>query len=57
MSVLEMKEGMRIEHNRFGKGVIKSLSGDSTNRTAIVLFDVFGEKKLLLNYAKIRRSD
>ena len=57
MSVLEMEVGMRIEHNRFGKGVIKALSGDSTNRTAIVLFDEFGEKKLLLNYAKIRRAD
>ena len=57
MSVLEMEEGMRIEHNRFGKGVIIALSGDSTNRTAIVLFDEFGEKKLLLNYAKIRRAE
>ena len=57
MSVLEMEVGMRVEHNRFGKGVIKDLSGDPANRTAIVLFDQYGEKKLLLNYAKFRRAE
>ncbi|MCQ2153931.1 MAG: UvrD-helicase domain-containing protein [Bacteroidales bacterium] len=47
-------EGERIEHNRFGKGVIKSISGQAPERRAVIRFDDYGEKIILLKFAKIR---
>ena len=53
-SVLDMRAGQRIEHNRFGKGVIKEISGAPADLKARIAFDDHGEKILLLKYAKIR---
>ena len=52
--VSELKEGCRIQHNRFGYGVIREVSGSMTDLKARILFDEHGEKILLLKYAKIR---
>ena len=46
--------GQRVEHNRFGFGVIREISGDPAGRKARIAFDNYGEKILMLNYAKIR---
>ncbi|MBR3388171.1 MAG: UvrD-helicase domain-containing protein [Bacteroidales bacterium] len=46
--------GDRIEHNRFGVGKVLSISGEAPDVKAKVAFDRFGEKILLLKYAKIR---
>lgn len=46
--------GDRIEHNRFGVGKVLSVSGEAPDIKAKVAFDRFGEKILLLKYAKIR---
>lgn len=46
--------GERVEHNRFGAGTIKSLSGRDPDIKAVIVFDAFGEKLLLLKYAKLR---
>lgn len=54
VSVLELKEGMRIEHNKFGFGKILEISGPQTDLKAKIAFDDYGEKILLLKYAKIR---
>ena len=54
-SVLELEAGQRVEHNRFGNGTIVSISGDRTNLKARIAFDDYGEKILMLNYAKLRR--
>ncbi len=54
VSVLDLKVGQRIEHNRFGFGVIRQISGNGTDLKARIDFDDFGEKILLLKYAKIR---
>ena len=54
VSVLDLKAGQRIEHNRFGYGVIQQITGSGTDLKARILFDSFGEKILLLKYAKIR---
>ena len=55
--VLQLRAGQRIEHNRFGYGVIKEISGSSSDLKANILFDEHGEKILLLKYAKIRAID
>lgn len=51
--VSDMRPGQRVEHNRFGFGVIKSITEDGGLKAKIV-FDDYGEKVLLLKYAKIR---
>jgi DNA helicase-2/ATP-dependent DNA helicase PcrA len=50
----ELSVGQRIEHNRFGLGTILELSGRAPEMKARIRFDTFGEKLLLLKYAKIR---
>ena len=46
--------GERVEHNRFGAGVILDLSGKAPDMKARIRFDAYGEKLLLLRYAKLR---
>ena len=53
----ELREGQRIEHNRFGFGTILELSGRVPEMKAKIRFDDHGEKLLLLKYAKIRPVD
>lgn len=45
--------GMKIEHQKFGFGVIKDIEGSAHNPIASILFDKNGEKKIMLNYAKL----
>ncbi|WP_372490146.1 hypothetical protein [Chitinophaga sedimenti] len=50
-----METGMKIEHQKFGFGTIMSMEGASNNRIATVNFPTGGgEKKIMLNYAKLR---
>ena len=48
------KVGDRVEHNRFGPGLVLSIDGKIPELKAKVRFDRFGEKLLLLKYAKMR---
>lgn len=47
--------GDSVEHERFGKGEIKSIEGDPPNTTATVEFAKEGSKKLLLRFAKLKK--
>jgi DNA helicase-2/ATP-dependent DNA helicase PcrA len=52
---MDMEEGMKVEHQKFGFGLIKSIEGGSNNRIANIDFGTgHGEKKIMLNYAKLR---
>ena len=46
--------GDRIEHNRFGAGLIKNISGTAPELKAVIVFDNYGEKIILLKFAKMR---
>ena len=48
-----LEAGAKIEHQKFGFGVIKEIEGSAHNPIAIILFDKNGEKKIMLNYAKL----
>ena len=52
--VMDLKEGQRVEHNRFGFGLLKQIINDATGMKAVIAFDDYGEKTLLLKYAKLR---
>jgi len=42
-----------IEHNRFGVGKVLIISGEVPDIKATIAFEKYGEKILLLKYAKI----
>ena len=50
----EVQVGLKIEHERFGKGIIKQLSQISGEDMITVDFGVVGIKKLLLKFAKFK---
>ena len=55
--VLQLHAGQRVEHNRFGFGRILEITGNPADLKARIAFDDFGEKILVLKYAKIRAAD
>jgi DNA helicase-2/ATP-dependent DNA helicase PcrA len=48
-----LQVGSRVEHQKFGFGEVVQLEGSSHNPVATIRFDVNGEKKIMLNYAKL----
>ncbi len=48
--------GERVEHSTFGQGEILEITGDGDNRKAKIDFDDFGEKQLLLKYARLSKA-
>jgi DNA helicase II / ATP-dependent DNA helicase PcrA len=46
--------GMKVEHQKFGFGEVIGLEGSAHNPIATVKFQYNGEKKIMLNYAKLR---
>jgi len=49
-----LKEGQRVEHQKFGFGEVMKMEGSVHNPIATVKFELNGEKKIMLNYAKLR---
>ena len=50
----ELRAGMRIEHERFGLGVVKAVEGSGENTKATVEFQNTGTKQLLLRFARFK---
>lgn len=46
--------GRTVEHATFGIGVVKAVENGAAGWTAVIAFENFGEKKLLLKYAKLK---
>lgn len=49
-----LAEGMKVEHPKFGFGKVTKMDVQGANRKAKVVFENFGEKTLLLSFAKLR---
>lgn len=49
-----LKEGDKVQHQRFGNGTVSTIEGEADNRKATVIFEGLGEKKLVLKFAKMR---
>ncbi|MBR1576433.1 MAG: UvrD-helicase domain-containing protein [Bacteroidales bacterium] len=49
-----IKAGQRIEHNRFGGGLVEEITGTIPELKARINFDEYGVKVILLKYAKLR---
>jgi len=49
-----LEVGQKVEHQKFGFGVVKAMEGSAHNPVATIDFAQNGEKKIMLNYAKLR---
>lgn len=49
-----IKSGMQVEHMQFGIGRVIQIEGDANDRKALVFFPTFGEKKLILKFARLK---
>ncbi len=49
-----LTEGQKVEHLKFGYGLVKQIDTNGTDKKAIIQFDKAGEKTLLLSFAKLR---
>ncbi len=49
-----LQQGQKIEHQKFGFGEVIKMEGAAHNPVATVKFEHNGEKKIMLNYAKLR---
>ena len=52
--ISEFKVGQRVEHNRFGGGLVTEITGTFPDLKAKISFDEYGEKYIMLKYAKLR---
>lgn len=52
-----LAEGMKVEHPKFGFGVVTEIDEQGSNKKAKVDFEQAGEKTLLLSFAKLRILD
>ena len=50
----QLEAGMKVEHPKFGFGQVKGIDDNGANRKAKVEFNDFGEKTLLLSFAKLK---
>ena len=52
-----LQEGQKVEHQKFGFGKVLKMEGAAHNPIVTVNFELNGEKKIMLNYAKLRIVD
>ena len=49
-----LSEGMKVEHPKFGFGIVKGMDVSGSDRKAKIDFENHGEKILILSFAKLR---
>ncbi len=49
-----LQVGQKVEHQKFGFGEVMKMEGAAHNPVATVKFELNGEKKIMLNYARLR---
>ena len=49
----KIQNGMNVLHSKFGNGKIIEISGEDANKKATIFFEKFGQKQLLLKFAKL----
>jgi DNA helicase-2/ATP-dependent DNA helicase PcrA len=49
-----LEPGQKVEHQKFGFGEVMKMEGAAHNPIATINFENNGEKKIMLNYAKLR---
>ncbi len=49
-----IKEGSSVQHDKFGNGKVIAMEGNFPNLKATIMFDIAGQKQVLLKYAKLK---
>lgn len=49
-----LQTGMEVLHEKFGEGKITAMNGNANDKIAVIFFKNFGEKKILLRFAKLQ---
>jgi DNA helicase-2/ATP-dependent DNA helicase PcrA len=49
-----LASGMKVEHPKFGFGMVKLVDNNGSDRKAVIDFEELGEKTLILSFAKLR---
>ena len=49
-----IQSGMQVVHARFGEGKVLQIEGELPDRKAVVFFKNFGQKQLLLKFARLK---
>jgi DNA helicase-2/ATP-dependent DNA helicase PcrA len=52
---VEVSAGDTVQHDKWGEGVVVTVSGTGSDAEATVIFEDVGQKRLLLAYAPLRR--
>ena len=52
-NIISVSEGDKVEHERFGIGIVIKIEGSGGNKSALINFKNSGSKKLLLRFAKL----
>ncbi len=52
-NIISISEGDKVEHERFGIGIVIKIEGSGGNKSALINFKNSGSKKLLLRFAKL----
>ena len=50
----EFDIGQRVKHKKFGVGTVSKILGEGKNKTLEIIFDDFGMKRLIIEYAKLQ---
>ena len=50
----QLQTGMRLYHNKFGLGTLDEILETGSNGKVIITFDQFGQKTMLLQFAKLK---
>lgn len=53
----DVKEGVEVHHNTFGKGTVIGTVGNGLDKKAEIYFEEVGLKKIVLKYAKMRINE
>ena len=54
---IDLPLGTKVEHQRFGKGIVTLIEGAGNDKKATIKFNGTGDKKLLLRFAKLKIID
>ena len=52
----ELRKGLIVVHESFGRGKVVEVQGRGDQQKAVVKFDDYGLKSLILKYARLRRG-
>ena len=55
LNIQGLTSGDRVLHERFGEGVVTQVNGEGIDARATIQFDNFGQKQLLLRFAKLTK--